>query len=121
MVSTVQNPPHSLAFPTRPLGNSDLSITRIGFGAWAIGGGNWEYGWGHQEDKDSIAAIERALDLGMNWIDTAAIYGLGYSEQVVARALENRSQKPYVFTKCSMRWHKDGKDLSRSQSSVRAR
>jgi len=109
MASTAQNPPRPSTFPTRPLGNSDLSITRIGFGAWAIGGGNWEYGWGPQEDKDSIAAIERALDLGLNWIDTAAIYGLGYSEQVVARALENRAQKPYVFTKCSMRWHKDGK------------
>jgi aryl-alcohol dehydrogenase-like predicted oxidoreductase len=91
----------------RTLGNSDLELTAIGFGAWAIGGGNWEFAWGHQEDEESIAAIHRALDLGVNWIDTAAIYGLGHSEEVVARALKSTSHKPYVFTKCSMRWHAD--------------
>jgi aryl-alcohol dehydrogenase-like predicted oxidoreductase len=89
---------------TRQLGNSDLHITRIGFGAWAIGGGDWQFAWGHQEDKDSVAAIERALDLGVNWIDTAAIYGLGHSEEVVARALKQSGRKPYILTKCSMRW-----------------
>ena len=72
---------------TRPLGNSDLDITRIGFGAWAIGGGDWMFGWGPQDDADSIAAITRAVDLGINWIDTAAAYGLGHSEEVVARAV----------------------------------
>ena len=91
----------------RTLGNSDLQLTPIGFGAWAIGGGNWEFAWGPQDDNESIAAIHRALDLGMNWIDTAAIYGLGHSEEVVARALKTTSHKPLVFTKCSMRWHSD--------------
>jgi aryl-alcohol dehydrogenase-like predicted oxidoreductase len=91
----------------RTLGNSDLQLTPIGFGAWAIGGGNWDYGWGPQDDNESIEAIHRALDLGVNWIDTAAVYGLGHSEEVVARALKTTSHKPYVFTKCSMRWHED--------------
>ncbi|HWA95670.1 MAG TPA: aldo/keto reductase [Terracidiphilus sp.] len=91
----------------RTLGNTDLQLTPIGFGAWAIGGGNWEFAWGPQDDSESITAIHRALDLGINWIDTAAIYGLGHSEEVVARALKSTSHKPYVFTKCSMRWHAD--------------
>ena len=91
----------------RTLGNSDLQLTPIGFGAWAIGGGNWEFAWGPQDDDESVAAIHRALDLGMNWIDTAAIYGLGHSEEVVARALKTTSHKPLVFTKCSMRWYDD--------------
>ena len=91
----------------RTLGNSDLQLTPIGFGAWAIGGGNWEFAWGPQDDNESIAAIHRALDLGVNWIDTAAIYGLGHSEEMVARALKTTSHKPLVFTKCSMRWHPD--------------
>ena len=90
------------------LGNSDLHLTRIGFGAWAIGGGNWEFAWGPQDDNESIAAIHRALELGVNWIDTAAIYGLGHSEEVVGRAIKGWSgPKPLVFTKCSMRWHTD--------------
>jgi aryl-alcohol dehydrogenase-like predicted oxidoreductase len=94
--------------PLRTLGNSDLQLTRIGFGAWAIGGSNWAFSWGPQDDNDSIAAIHRALDLGVNWIDTAAIYGLGHSEEVVGRALNTYSgPKPLVFTKCSMRWHQD--------------
>ena len=91
----------------RILGNSDLHLTPIGFGAWAIGGGNWEFAWGPQDDKESIAAIHRALDLGINWIDTAAIYGLGHSEEVVARAVKSSSHKPLIFTKCSMRWRAD--------------
>jgi aryl-alcohol dehydrogenase-like predicted oxidoreductase len=96
------------AKPTlRTLGNSDLHLTPIGFGAWAIGGGDWRFAWGPQDDNDSIAAIHRALDLGINWIDTAAIYGLGHSEEVVARALKSAATKPYVFTKCSLRWHED--------------
>src|SRR5215813_13716770 len=89
----------------RRLGNSDLEITPIGLGAWAIGGGGWEFGWGPQDDKDSIASIHEALDSGINWIDTAAAYGLGHSEEVVARALEGVRDRPYVFTKCSMVWN----------------
>lgn len=89
---------------TRQLGNSDLKITPIGFGAWAIGGGDWAYAWGAQDDNDSIAAIRRALEHGVNWIDTAAVYGLGHSEEVVARALQGQSQQPYIFTKCSLVW-----------------
>jgi aryl-alcohol dehydrogenase-like predicted oxidoreductase len=92
----------------RRLGNSDLQLTSIGFGAWAIGGGGWQYGWGPQDDNESISAIHRALDLGINWIDTAAVYGLGHSEEVVARAVKSSPHKPYIFTKCSMRWHADG-------------
>jgi len=92
----------------RTLGNSDLQLTPIGFGAWAIGGGNWEFAWGPQEDSESISAIHRALELGINWIDTAAIYGLGHSEEIVGQALKTWSgSKPHVFTKCSMRWHAD--------------
>jgi aryl-alcohol dehydrogenase-like predicted oxidoreductase len=97
----------SVKFETRVLGNSDLHLTPVGYGAWAIGGGNWEFGWGAQDDSESLATIERALDAGMNWIDTAAIYGLGHSEEVVGKALKNSPHKPYVFTKCSMRWHAD--------------
>jgi aryl-alcohol dehydrogenase-like predicted oxidoreductase len=89
---------------TRRLGNSDLHITPIGFGAWAIGGGGWAFGWGEQDDALSIAAIREALDLGINWIDTAAVYGLGHSEEVVARALDGVSTRPYVFTKCGRVW-----------------
>ncbi|MCL6750015.1 aldo/keto reductase [Nostoc sp. CCCryo 231-06] len=89
---------------TKQLGNSELHITPIGFGAWAIGGSGWAFGWGAQDDQESIEAIARALDLGVNWIDTAAIYGLGHSEEVVAKALKGRSSRPYIFTKCSMIW-----------------
>src|SRR3954449_4364361 len=89
---------------TRRLGNSDLEITPIGFGAWAIGGGGWEFGWGPQDDDDSVAAIHRALELGINWIDTAAAYGFGHSERMVARALQGltAAERPYVFTKASL-------------------
>lgn len=105
---------------TKVLGNSDLAITPIGFGAWAIGG-DWQYGWGTQDDAQSVAAIHRALELGMNWIDTAAVYGLGHSEEVVARALrEWKGQRPYVFTKCGMVWNGQGKiDYSLRAQSVR--
>ena len=91
------------------LGNSDLHLTSIGFGAWAIGGGNWEFGWGPQDDAASVAAIHQALDEGINWIDTAAVYGLGHSEVVVAKAIAGLSEKPLVFTKCSMRWDRERK------------
>ncbi len=86
-----------------------MKITPIGYGAWAIGGGNWEFAWGAQDDDESVKAIERALDAGINWIDTAAVYGLGHSEEVVAKALKRSGKKPYVFTKSSMRWDKDRK------------
>jgi aryl-alcohol dehydrogenase-like predicted oxidoreductase len=94
---------------TKQLGNSDLFITPVGFGAWAIGGDGWEFGWGEQDDKASVAAIHRALELGANWIDTAAVYGMGHSEQVVAYALRTWSgPRPYVFTKCGLRWDEQG-------------
>lgn len=94
---------------TRPFGNTDMQITPIGFGAWAIGGGGWASGWGPQDDEQSISTINRALDLGINWIDTAAVYGLGRSEEVVGRAIQGRSEKPYVFTKCSLVWDENRK------------
>ncbi len=90
---------------TKRLGNSDLDITPIGFGAWAIGGAGWAFAWGAQDDGDSVAAIHRALDLGINWIDTAAAYGLGHSEEIVARALAGVQNRPHVFTKCSLPWN----------------
>jgi aryl-alcohol dehydrogenase-like predicted oxidoreductase len=91
----------------RRLGTTDLEITPIGFGAWAIGGGGWAFGWGPQDDAESIAAIKRAVDLGINWIDTAAVYGLGHSEEVVARSLADvpAARRPHVFTKCSLVWN----------------
>jgi aryl-alcohol dehydrogenase-like predicted oxidoreductase len=94
---------------TRKLGNSDLHITPVGYGAWAIGGAGWQFAWGSQDDNDSIAAIHRALELGVNWMDTAAVYGLGHSEEVVGRALKSwPGPRPYVFTKCGLRWDADG-------------
>jgi aryl-alcohol dehydrogenase-like predicted oxidoreductase len=94
---------------TRELGHSDMHITPVGFGAWAIGGVGYDFGWGPQVDTDSIAAIHRALELGVNWIDTAAVYGIGHSEEVVARALKEwKGARPYVFTKCAMRWDAKG-------------
>ena len=95
---------------TRRLGNTDLYITPIGLGAWAMGGGGWTYAWGPQDDGESINAIRRAIDVGINWIDTAAVYGLGHSEEVVARALADlpASGRPYVFTKCSLIWDEMG-------------
>src|SRR5277367_4208607 len=94
---------------TRKLGNSNLQITPVGFGAWAIGGSGWDFAWGHQVDEDSIAAIHRALELGVNWIDTAAVYGVGHSEEIVSQALATwHGIQPYVFTKCGLRWDAQG-------------
>jgi aryl-alcohol dehydrogenase-like predicted oxidoreductase len=87
---------------TTQLGQTGLQITRVGFGAWALGGGDWQHGWGPQDDEESVAAIHHALDQGINWIDTAAAYGFGHSEQVVGRALHGLRERPYVFTKCSL-------------------
>ena len=101
----------------RQLGNSDLQITSIGYGAWAIGGPGWQFAWGDQDDKDSIAAIHRSLELGVNWIDTAAAYGLGHSEEIVAKALKSWSgKKPYVFTKCGLRWDGQGNVIKKLKS-----
>jgi aryl-alcohol dehydrogenase-like predicted oxidoreductase len=97
----------------RQLGNSDLHITPIGVGAWAMGGGGWSFAWGPQDDNQSVAAIHAALDAGLNWIDTAAVYGLGHSEEVVARALDGRSPRPYVFTKCERVWN-ERREIGRS-------
>ncbi|HET9399982.1 MAG TPA: aldo/keto reductase [Candidatus Acidoferrales bacterium] len=97
----------------RQLGTSNLNITPIGVGAWAMGGGDWEFSWGPQDDQASIDAIHEALDRGINWIDTAAVYGLGHSEEVVARALEGRRDRPCVFTKCSLVWSRD-RNITRS-------
>lgn len=91
----------------RTLGNSDLLITRLGIGAWAMGGGGWAFGWGPQDDSESIDAIRAAISAGMNWIDTAAVYGLGHSEEVVAKAVEGVSDPVYVFTKCARRWNEN--------------
>lgn len=102
-----------MPLPTRAFGRTDMKITRVGFGAWAAGGSDWIYGWGAQDDRDSIAAIRRAIDLGVNWIDTAAIYGLGHSEEVVACALKEipASQRPYIFTKGGLVWDPANRDL----------
>jgi aryl-alcohol dehydrogenase-like predicted oxidoreductase len=106
---------------TKQLGNSDMQLTSMGVGAWAIGGGGWAFSWGPQDDNESIAAIRAALEKGVNWIDTAAVYGLGHSEEVVARAIEGISPRPYVFTKCARVWNEQrqiGKRLK--ADSVRA-
>jgi aryl-alcohol dehydrogenase-like predicted oxidoreductase len=95
---------------TRRLGGSDLMITPVGYGAWAIGGTGWEYAWGPQSDRDSVAAVLKALEMGVNWIDTAAVYGLGHSEEIVARAVTEWEGKcPYLFTKCGLLWDRRGK------------
>jgi aryl-alcohol dehydrogenase-like predicted oxidoreductase len=91
----------------RKLGYTDLKFSTIGLGTWAIGGGDYAFGWGPQDDADSIATIQRALDLGVNWLDTAAVYGLGHSEEVVGQAVKGMRQKPYIATKCSLRWGED--------------
>lgn len=96
----------STTLPTRPLGRTDMSITRVGFGAWAIGGPDWAVGWGAQDDRLSVAAIRHAVERGINWIDTAAVYGLGHSEEVVREALTEipADRRPFVFTKCGLIW-----------------
>ncbi len=96
----------------RHFGNTDMHITPVGFGAWALGGGDWVYAWGPQDDSESIAAIHHAIDQGINWIDTAAGYGLGHSEEVVGQALSGMSERPYVFTKCSLPWNEKGEIIS---------
>ena len=93
---------------TVKFGKTDMEITTIGFGSWAIGGSGWRAAWGPQDDEEAVGAIKRALDLGINWIDTAAVYGLGHSEELVARALKGVSERPYVFTKCSLIWDQNG-------------
>jgi aryl-alcohol dehydrogenase-like predicted oxidoreductase len=95
-----------MSLPTTKLGTSGMELTRVGFGAWAIGGGGWKFGWGPQDDDESIAAIRNAVERGVNWVDTAAVYGLGHSEAVVRRALAGmpESERPYVFTKCGLVW-----------------
>jgi aryl-alcohol dehydrogenase-like predicted oxidoreductase len=102
----------------KKLGNSDMELTPIGLGSWAIGGGDWQFSWGPQDDNDSIAAIHKALALGMNWIDTAAVYGLGHSEEIVARALKTISHKPYIFTKCGLVWDQK-RETSNSLKQIR--
>jgi aryl-alcohol dehydrogenase-like predicted oxidoreductase len=101
---------------TRKLGNSDLEITPLGLGAWAIGGGGLPFAWGPQDDTDSLGAIHAALDRGINWIDTAPAYGVGHSEEIVGRAIKGRAHRPYIFTKCSIVWaEKDGaREITRS-------
>jgi aryl-alcohol dehydrogenase-like predicted oxidoreductase len=95
-----------MKIPTQFLGSSGLNITRLGFGSWAIGGGGWAFGWGPQDDADSLATMRRAIELGINWIDTAAVYGLGHSEEVVGRLLRElpQAQRPFIFTKCGLVW-----------------
>jgi aryl-alcohol dehydrogenase-like predicted oxidoreductase len=95
-----------MALPTRPLGSSGFQITTVGFGSWAIGGGGWAFGWGPQDDAESVATMRHALELGINWIDTAAVYGLGHSEEVVGKLLHElpRSEHPLIFTKCGLIW-----------------
>ena len=109
-----------MSLPTRPLGTSGLDITTVGFGAWAIGGGGWAFGWGPQDDAESIATMKRALELGVNWIDTAAIYGLGHSEEVVGRLLKELrpAERPLIFTKCGLVW--DEKDRMKDAARVLA-
>jgi len=94
------------SLPTRPLGTTGMNITRAGLGTWAIGGPDWAFGWGSQDDAASVATIRHAVERGLNWIDTAAVYGLGHAEEMVGRALRDipRADRPYVFTKCSLVW-----------------
>jgi aryl-alcohol dehydrogenase-like predicted oxidoreductase len=113
MSSVTQPATSTRALPTRPLGITDMNITRVGFGAWAIGGAGWSFGWGSQDDRDSIAAIRRAIESGVDWIDTAAVYGLGHSEEVVARALGDvpLHRRPYIFTKGGLVWDESNRNL----------
>jgi aryl-alcohol dehydrogenase-like predicted oxidoreductase len=113
------------ALPTVPLGRTGMDITRVGFGAWAIGGGDWAFAWGPQDDAESVAAIRHAVDQGINWIDTAAVYGLGHSEEVVREALSGipAGDRPYVFTKCGVVWDSGDRHRTRragAAASIRA-
>ncbi|HEY5057187.1 MAG TPA: aldo/keto reductase [Acidobacteriaceae bacterium] len=100
------------------LGTSDMWLSPLGLGTWAIGGGNWSHAWGPQDDEASMAAIHRALDLGINWIDTAAVYGLGHSEEIVGRAVKQHHIKPFLFTKCGLVWD-EKREVSRSTQHIR--
>jgi aryl-alcohol dehydrogenase-like predicted oxidoreductase len=99
---------------TVPFGTTDMAITPVGFGAWAVGGGDWAFAWGPQDDDQAIAAIRHAVESGVNWIDTAAVYGLGHSEEVVAAALDGipEADRPYVFTKCGLVWDKTDRSIA---------
>ncbi|CAN5628740.1 aldo/keto reductase [soil metagenome] len=97
---------------TVKFGKTDMEITPIGFGSWAIGGSGWRAAWGSQDDEEAVGAIKRAIELGVNWVDTAAIYGLGHSEELIAQALKGVSERPYVFTKCSLVWDENGEDFN---------
>ncbi len=114
-----------MSLPRRALGRTGMEITSVGFGAWSIGGGGWRFGWGSQDDNDSIAALHRAVAAGVNWVDTAPVYGLGRSEEVVGRALQAlpESERPYVFTKCGLTFDRSrpeqGPDNVMSAASVR--
>jgi aryl-alcohol dehydrogenase-like predicted oxidoreductase len=101
------------------LGTSNLWLSPIGFGSWAVGGGDWAHSWGPQDDNASIAAIHKAIDLGMNWIDTAAVYGLGHSEEIVGRAVKESSIKPFIFTKCGMVWN-EKREIKRTLAQIRS-
>lgn len=116
-MSTQQTSAQQTNLPTRRLGRTDMDITPVGFGAWAIGGGDWAFGWGAQDDRDSITAIRHAVERGINWIDTAAVYGLGHSEEVVKKALAEMpaAQRPYVFTKCGLVWDDNDRRLAPRQ------
>src|ERR1700687_2437039 len=105
-VGALDKKEENMALPTRSLGSSGLNITTVGFGSWAVGGGGWSFGWGPQDDSASLATMRHALDQGINWIDTAAVYGLGHSEKVVGQLLREipEAQRPYVFTKCGLVW-----------------
>jgi len=94
---------------TRRLGKTDLELTTVGLGTWAIGGGGWQYAWGSQDDDESVAAIRRAVDLGINWVDTAPVYGCGHSEEVVGRALAGMKDRPVIATKCGINWDSEGR------------
>lgn len=105
-MNNVDQPVIPTALPTVPFGRTGMNITRVGFGSWAVGGSGWAMGWGAQDDRASIAAIRHAIDRGVNWVDTAAIYGLGHSEEIVRKALSEipADRRPFVFTKCGLVW-----------------
>lgn len=121
-MTTTSHSTVAAALPTRRLGRTDMAITRVGFGAWAIGGADWAFAWGSQDDRDSVAAIRHAIERGINWIDTAAIYGLGHSEEVVRQALDGlpAAERPYVFTKCGLVWDEANRVAAPSKAGAAA-